>query len=116
VLMLLTYDHPTAGHPGREETIRKAKKLWRWKGMNEWIASYVKGCATCQQNKILTHRKKTPLYWICHHWYGRDTRWFTCYHLSWSDSHKVRCCVLRPGCGIGRIDSRSWYSQAYAPD
>jgi hypothetical protein len=27
VLMLLTYDHPTAGHPGREETIRKAKKL-----------------------------------------------------------------------------------------
>jgi hypothetical protein len=26
-LMLLTHDHPTAGHPGRDETIRKAKKL-----------------------------------------------------------------------------------------
>jgi hypothetical protein len=32
--------------------------------MNEWIANYVKGCAVCQQNKILTHRKKTPLYRI----------------------------------------------------
>jgi hypothetical protein len=26
-LMLLTHDHPTAGHPGHDETIRKAKKL-----------------------------------------------------------------------------------------
>jgi hypothetical protein len=32
--------------------------------MNQWIANYVKGCATCQQNKILTHRKKIPLYRI----------------------------------------------------
>jgi hypothetical protein len=36
--------------------------------MNEWVADYVKGCATCQQNKILTHRKKTPLYWITTEW------------------------------------------------
>jgi hypothetical protein len=26
-LMLLTYDHPIAGHPGHNKTIRKAKKL-----------------------------------------------------------------------------------------
>jgi hypothetical protein len=32
--------------------------------MNEWVANYVKGCAMCQQNKILTYQKKTPLYWI----------------------------------------------------
>ena len=32
--------------------------------MNDWIADYVKGCATCQQNKILTHKKRTPLYRI----------------------------------------------------
>jgi hypothetical protein len=32
--------------------------------MNEWVADYVKGCAMCQQNKILTHQKKTPLYRI----------------------------------------------------
>jgi hypothetical protein len=63
-LMLLTHDHPTVGHPGWDETIRKAKKFQSWKGMNEWIANYIKGCAICQQNKILTHQKKTPLYWI----------------------------------------------------
>jgi hypothetical protein len=62
--MLLTHDHPTTGHPGQDETIRKAKKFWSWKGMNEWIANYIKGCAICQQNKILTHQKKMPLYWI----------------------------------------------------
>jgi hypothetical protein len=55
VLMLLMHDHPTAGHPGRDETIRKAKKFQQWKGMKEWIANYVKGCTTCQQSKILTH-------------------------------------------------------------
>jgi hypothetical protein len=32
--------------------------------MNEWVANYVKGCAICQQNKILTHQKRTPLYQI----------------------------------------------------
>jgi hypothetical protein len=64
--MLLTHNHPTAGHPGWDETIRKAKKFRSWKGMNEWIANYIKGCAICQQNKILTHQKKTHLY-LDHH-------------------------------------------------
>ena len=32
--------------------------------MTTWITDYVKGCATCQQNKILTHKPKTPLYHI----------------------------------------------------
>jgi hypothetical protein len=32
--------------------------------MKGWIANYVKGCAMCQQSKILTHRKKIPLYRI----------------------------------------------------
>jgi hypothetical protein len=32
--------------------------------MRQWIADYIKGCATCQQNKIQTHKKKTPLYKI----------------------------------------------------
>jgi hypothetical protein len=63
-LMLLMHDHPTVGHPGRDETIRKARKFRQWKGMNKWITNYIKGCATCQQNKIITHQKKTPLYWI----------------------------------------------------
>jgi integrase-like protein len=44
--------------------IRQAKKCLSWPGMNHWIAQYMKGCATCQQNKILVHHAKTPLYWI----------------------------------------------------
>jgi integrase-like protein/chromodomain-containing protein len=63
-LMTLVHDHPTAGHPGRDETIRQAKGCLTWPGMNHWVAQYVKGCATCQQNKILIHRTKTPLYRI----------------------------------------------------
>jgi hypothetical protein len=64
LIMVNAHDHPAAGHPGRDETIRRVKRWNRWPGMNQWIANYVKGCATCQQNKILTHRKKTPLYQI----------------------------------------------------
>jgi len=64
LLMTLVYDHYTAGHPGRDETICKAKQHASWKGMNSWIANYIKGCTTCQQNKILTHKQKTPLYRI----------------------------------------------------
>ena len=32
--------------------------------MRTWITDYVAGCATCQQNKNVTHRKHTPLYRI----------------------------------------------------
>ncbi len=63
-LMTLIHDHPTAGHPGRDETIRKATEILPWTGMQQWIADYVKGCATCQQNKIMTHKKRIPLYRI----------------------------------------------------
>ncbi len=62
--MTLIHDHPMAGHPGRDETIRKAAETLPWTGMRQWIADYIKGCATCQQNKIMTHRKKIPLYRI----------------------------------------------------
>ena len=54
------HDYPTAGHPGRDETLRKVKELYQWPKMNQWIMDYVKGCTTCQQNKIQTHKKKTP--------------------------------------------------------
>jgi len=63
-LMTLVHDHYTTGHPRRDETIRKAKQHASWDGINSWIADYVKGCTTCQQNKILTHKKKIPLYRI----------------------------------------------------
>jgi len=62
--MRLVHDHSSAGHPGRDETLRKAQERYHWPNMKEWIANYIKGCATCQQNKILTHQTKVPLYHI----------------------------------------------------
>jgi integrase-like protein/reverse transcriptase-like protein len=62
--MTLVHNHPTAGHPGQDETIQQAKGRLTWLGMNHWIAQYVKGYTTCQQNKILVHCGKTPLYRI----------------------------------------------------
>ena len=56
------HDHPTAGHPGRDATFQAINQTYWWTGMRKWITEYVKGCATCQQNKNLTHQHKTPLY------------------------------------------------------
>ena len=62
--MVEMHDHPTAGHPGRDETLRRTRAKYCWPGMKDWIADYVKGCAICQQTKINTHPKKAPLYCI----------------------------------------------------
>ena len=59
-IMLLMHDHPAAWHPGQDETIQKAQEMTTWNGMNDWITEYVKGCTMCQQNKIQTHKEKTP--------------------------------------------------------
>jgi len=63
-IMNLMHNHPSAGHPGQDETLRKTQERYQWPGMKEWIASYIKGCAICQQNKIITYRTKTPPYRI----------------------------------------------------
>jgi len=80
-LMTLIHDHPTARHPGQDETIRKAMEILPWTRMCQWISDYIKGCTICQQNKILTHRPKIPLYWIttkegCH-WTGSSVSCFS---------------------------------------
>jgi hypothetical protein len=58
------HDLLTAGHPGRDETVRRITNQYHWPGARKWIEAYVKGCATCQQNKNLTHKIHTPLYRI----------------------------------------------------
>jgi hypothetical protein len=63
-IMRLMHDLPMAGHPGRDETLRKTQEWYYWPGMKELISEYVKGCATCQQNKILTHKQQTPIFRI----------------------------------------------------
>jgi hypothetical protein len=63
-IMHLIHNHPLAGHPGWDEMLRKIQDKYYWPGMKEWITEYIKGCATCQQNKILTHHKTAPVYRI----------------------------------------------------
>ena len=63
-LMNLYHDNHLAGHPGWDETLRKLQEKYWWPNMRQWVKDYSKGCAVCQQNKILTHRKKTLLYRI----------------------------------------------------
>jgi len=42
----------------------KQQLMQVWHDGPTWIQDYVKGCTTCQQNKNLTHRLKTPLFQI----------------------------------------------------
>ena len=63
-ILQLLHDAPTAGHPGRDETFTQVSHSYWWPGMRTWITDYVVGCATCQQNKNVTHRARTPLYRI----------------------------------------------------
>jgi hypothetical protein len=50
------YHGGLAGHPGpgRDETIRKVLQRFDWPGARHWVEQYVRGCATCQQNKNVT--------------------------------------------------------------
>jgi len=63
-IMNLMHNHPSAGHPGQDKTLCRTQEHYHWPNMKEWIANYVKGCAICQQNKIITHRTKVPPYHI----------------------------------------------------
>ena len=63
-ILRIYHDSIAAGHPGRDQTYENVVKWHWWPGMRDWIAQYVKGCGPCQQNKILTHRTKIPLYRI----------------------------------------------------
>ena len=59
--LILRHYHnaPTAGHPGRDKTEESVAKTFWWPQMTTWIANYIRGCATCQQNK--TKGPLTPL-------------------------------------------------------
>src|SRR5579863_1737655 len=64
-LILCTWhSSPAGGHLGRDETTRQITNQYHWVGAKDWIADYIRGCATCQQYKNLTHKLKTPIYRI----------------------------------------------------
>ena len=63
-LMVQFHNSPTTGHPRRDNTLTLVAQHYWWPGMTTWVKRYVAGCALCQQNKICTTQKKTPLYCI----------------------------------------------------
>jgi len=45
----------TARHPRIAKTIQLIQPFYWWPHMKDFVTNYVKGCATCQMNKINTH-------------------------------------------------------------
>ena len=58
------HDTPTRGHPGRDRTTDLLERHFWWPGLRKWMEEYVRGCATCQQNKIRTHPLQIPSFRI----------------------------------------------------
>ena len=63
-LLAQFHNSPTAGCPGRDNTIALITQHYWWPGMDAWVERYVAGCAHCQQSKICTTKKKPPPYHI----------------------------------------------------
>jgi hypothetical protein len=60
----LFHDSLTAGHPRISKTIDLIEQHYWWPHMHDFIIAYVKGCATCQMNKVNMHPTKPPLFLI----------------------------------------------------
>ena len=56
------HDTPVAGHPGISNTWDIIK--WQYEGpkLCQFVEEYIKGCAKCQESKVITHIKHAPLY------------------------------------------------------
>ena len=55
------HDGTTAGHPGMWKTWQALQQEYWWPTMKAFVKENVTGCATCQQNKTITHRNQPPL-------------------------------------------------------
>lgn len=55
------HDHPTAGHPGREETERAIKQRYFWPAMHKDIAEHVRRCLPCARCKTNTRQPHAGL-------------------------------------------------------
>ena len=56
------HDPPTGGHPGISNTWRLVNAHYEGPRLRQFVEQYVKGCAKCQENKVITHMKRAPLY------------------------------------------------------
>jgi len=58
----LFHDHETTGYPGITKTLQLISPYYWWPGMKMFVTEYIKGCATCQMNKVNTHPAHPPMF------------------------------------------------------
>jgi Integrase zinc binding domain len=58
----LNNDSPTAAHTGIDKTHKMLLKQYWWPRCKEFVWQYMKGCAICQANKLITHRNNPPIH------------------------------------------------------
>ncbi|SOV06852.1 uncharacterized protein UDID_17944 [Ustilago sp. UG-2017a] len=56
MVMTQCHDGITAGHVGRDATIKAAQRHYWWPSMTAWIADYVASCPVCARYKAPRHR------------------------------------------------------------
>jgi len=56
------HDTPVGGHPGISNTWNIIRRRYEGPRLRQFVEEYIKGCAKCQENKVITHRKRAPLY------------------------------------------------------
>ena len=51
IVLKLKHDHSSAGHPGRDRTLREIKKLYYWPRLKVDVEAYLSNCLVCARNK-----------------------------------------------------------------
>lgn len=61
-LLFNHHDTPMAGHPGQWRMNESITRTYWWPSLLHDVKTYVRGCESCQRNKIIRQRKHTPLH------------------------------------------------------
>ena len=56
------HDTPVGGHPGISNTWDLIKRRYEGPHLHKFVENYVKGCAKCQESKVISNLKRAPLY------------------------------------------------------
>ena len=55
------HDSPVGGHPRISNTWNLINRRYYGPRLRKFVENYVKGCAKCQESKVITHLKRAPL-------------------------------------------------------
>ena len=61
-ILYQVHDTPIGGHPGISNTWKLINRHYEGPRLHQFVEQYVKGCAKCQESKVITHVKRAPLY------------------------------------------------------